>query len=300
MKKLTLIVIYSFIAMCFLNCELRSQEIGVPFRVGKKFGVSDFNGKMLIPAKYDKIVPNTYNGYNYMCAFILNENPILSSLIYNNKVIIDNQTYNDYYLKGGLVQATQYTVLKNYNYAVKGDHTQLVHLYDLNGKKVLKGDFKAIDICDDIDEPRKINVSLIYAYDLNDKLSLYLYDKSLNSILKTFIDAGKPVSINFNYHQNYKDRTITHVYADKNGVGKKIILKLSDNTIVAEPETIVDIPAEKKKEDEREDYGSLSINMPNNSKPLPPLNSKDEKKITTVRKIDIKRDLYYHPEKQKK
>jgi hypothetical protein len=272
------------------------QQIGIPYRVGNKFGVADTNGKIIIPAIYDIVEPETYNDYNYFVAYRFEENAILSSLIYKNKVLINDKNYSNYYINNGLIKAKAYKLLKEPSYFAKDDHSEIEHLFDLKGNKIFQGDFKSIAIVDDIDDTNKINVFLIYTHDMNDFESLYLFDKKANKITKTFIEKAKPIRVNYDYSDDYRNRTITNIYIDKKGVGKKMVLKIQNNTIVVGSETSINFPDEKNRMESR-DYNDIMIEAPQEERPKIPLNSAEEKMILTVRKLERKRGFYYLPKK---
>lgn len=294
MKKIVLSLLF-----LFLFHPAFSQQTTVPYRVGNKFGVADVNGKMLIPAQYDIVEPELYNGNRYLKAYTINESSILSTLIYNNKIILKDKTYSNYYINNGLILADEYKVLRKSDYHSDKNFTETVHLYDLKGNRLLPGDYKSISIIDDIDEEeeKKLDVVLIYTYDLNAYESLYLYDKKLKKITKTFIENAKPIEANFNWQDNYRDRTITNMYIDKNGVGRKMILEMKNNTIAIQSETKIDFRAEKQKSEDRySGFNDAMVEAPRMVPPAP-VNSEDEKIITSVRKAERKRGFYYLPKK---
>lgn len=292
MKKIILSLIFSL-----LSTIVYSQQNSVPYRVGNKFGVANLDGKMLIPAQYDIVEPQRYNGTHYYTAYTINGSSILSTLIYNNKIILKDKIYNSYYINSGLISAYEYKVLRKSEYHSEKNFSETEHLYDLKGNRVLPGDYKSISIIDDMDEEKKLDVVLIYAYDLNAYESLYLYDKKLKKITKTFIENAKPIEAEFNWQNDYRDRTITNIYVDKNGKGKKMILEIKNNTIVVQSETDINFRAEKQKSEERY-FNDMPITVESpyeRSIPPAPVNSDDEKIITTVRKAERKRGFYYLP-----
>lgn len=268
-----------------------SQKTQVPYRIGDKFGLANVDGKMTISAEYDILKPEDYFDYSYFVGYKILTNEVLSTLIYNNKIIFKDKKYNSYYINNGLIKAIEYKLLGNPSYLNRNDHTEIEHLYDLKGKPIFNGDFKSIAIIDDISETEKIDDILIYTTNMNDIESLYLYNKKLKKITKTLIENAKPINVNFNYSNDYRDRSITNIYLDKNGVGRKMIIELSGKTILIKSEEKIDFRTEKNRM-ESDYYDSPIVEMPG-EKPVIPLNSEEEKRILTVRKVDLKRGFYY-------
>lgn len=290
MKKILILVFSLLFSISY------SQQTGIPYRVGTKFGVATVDGKMIIPAEYDIIEPEKYDGVRYLTAYTISGNTVLSTLIYNNKIILKNQTYGAYYIISGLIQAQEYKVLRKSDYHSDKNYSETEYLYDLKGNKIFPSGYKSISLIDDMAENEKLNVMLIYTYDLNAKESLYLYDKKLKKITKTFIDNAQPIDANFDWQDDYRKRTITNIYVDKNGKGRKMILEIKNNTIVVQSETEINYRAEKQKIEERYSYGDPTIEVPYEQKiPPAPINSEEEKIITTVRKVERKRGFYYLP-----
>lgn len=287
MKKL----LFTLPLFMFVITVSFAQQQTVPYRVGDKFGVGTTNGKITIPADYDIVAPETYNGYQYYVAYKLLATGNLSTLIYKDKIILKDQKYNNYYINNELITAIQYKVITKPIRYENDEFKETVHLYDLKGKRLFAGDFKSIAVRNDIDDTKKMSTVLIYTHDLNDFESLYLYDTKAKKITKTFIENAKPIDATFNYNDNYRDRSITNLYLDKNGVGKKMILELKDNSIIVKSDEIVNYRAEIKRNDERSG-GFYDVVIPD-EKPKIILNSEEEMKVLTVRKIERKRGFYY-------
>jgi hypothetical protein len=290
MKKTILLT-----ALLFIIYNVSAQSVSVPYRIGDKFGVADSKGKMIIPAEYDIVEPQDYNDTKYFIAYKLNGLLPLSSLIYNNKVILADKAYKHYYINNGLINAIQYVNKRSRDRS----HTEIEHLYDLKGKLLLQGDYSSIAIRDDIDEKKSINEILIYATDVKGGEFLYLYDKKLKKITRTFIDNAKSLDLNFNFDTNYRDRSITHIYLDNKGAGRKLILKLENSKIIVALDEPVNFRAEKQRieDEERNWLGSPAVEMPYDKKPDIPVNSDEEKIILKAREIKEKRGFYYLPKK---
>lgn len=285
--------IFGFLlAFCWFIAPVIAQNQSVPYRVGDKFGVGTTEGKMIIPAEYDIMEPESYNDYKYYVAYKLSEGGNLSTLIYKDKIIFKDQKYNSYYINNELITAIRYKVVTKSIRYDNDDFKETEHLYDLKGKKLFEGDFKSIAVIDDIDEERKVTSVLIYTHDLNNIESLYLYDTKLKKITKTFIDNAKSINADFNYSYDYRDRSITNKYVDKNGLGRKMIIELKNSAIVMRSDEPFDIRREQRNPREGGGFGDPTISM-EDVKPPVNLNSKEETKLLTARKIEKKGGFYY-------
>lgn len=89
MKKIIPIL---FVIIC---SNAYSQFNSVPYRVENLFGISDAKGKIIIKPQFDIIDVSSYDVL-YFTGFNLNGNQTTSSLIYNNKIILNNKDYNNY------------------------------------------------------------------------------------------------------------------------------------------------------------------------------------------------------------
>jgi len=127
-------IVFFFLAITF-HANLFGQTISVPYRVGNKFGISDQNGKILIPAQFDVVELERYKEV-YFQGFTFQENAVLSSFIYKNKIVLSNQKYNNYYLSEDLIVATKYKSGRLSSYHSEGEeyYTEYEHLYTKEGK----------------------------------------------------------------------------------------------------------------------------------------------------------------------
>ncbi|WP_339837569.1 hypothetical protein [uncultured Flavobacterium sp.] len=287
------IIILFFLFTCVF---LKAQEISIPFRIGDKFGVSNPNGKMIIPAVYDIVELQSYNHNKYFIAYNFVNNSVLSSLIIGDKIILKDQTYKDYYMDNDLINAVRYEYIKKSSYDDSKNFKDYHHLYDIKGREIFKEDFSYISIDDEIDKDNKSNLLLVTTYDDDDdKPSLYFFDKKKQKITKSIFKNATQVNITRNYDRDYNDRSLTYQFFDTSGVGKEILLKLEKETIVIAYEKVINLEAEKKIRHYNE-YDNM-IDVPMEIAPSPILNSVEEKIILNARKIEKKGYFYYLPKK---
>ena len=176
-------IVLFFLVFAF-QTTLFGQTVSVPYRVGNKFGISDQNGKILIPAQFDVVEVESYKE-TYFQGFTFQENAVLSSFIYKNKIVLSNQKYNNYYLSEDLILATKYKTGRLSSYHSEGEdyQTEYEHLYTKEGKIIISEDALSVYV-NNVDEEKKLNQVLISTTDKNKKYSLFLYDKKLKKIGK--------------------------------------------------------------------------------------------------------------------
>jgi hypothetical protein len=286
-------IIFFFLAIAF-NVNLFGQTISVPYRVGNKFGISDQNDKILIPAQFDVVELKNYSE-DYFQAFTFQENTILSSFIYKNKIVLSNQKYNNYYLSEDLIVATKYKSGRLSIYHSEGEdyYTEYEHLYTKGGKIIISEDVLNVYV-NNVDEEKKLNQVLISTTDKNKKYSLFLYDKKLKKITQTFFEKSDFLKVKFNVEDDYRDKSIVYTFKDAAGNGKQIKIDVVKDAIKLI--STEDFDLNLKKSNSRDDYfgdGDLVMVEPGfeEKKQISPL------AILDIKKIEIKSDFYYLPKK---
>lgn len=289
-------IVLFFLAIAF-QANLYGQTISVPYRVGNKFGISDQNGKILISPQFDVVEIESYKE-TYFQGFTFNENTVLSSFIYKNKIVLSNQKYNNYYLSDDLIVATKYKSGRLSSYHSDGEeyYTEYEHLYTKEGKIIISEDVLSVYV-NNVDEEKKLNQVLISTTDKNKKHSLFQYDKKLKKITRSFFEKSDYLKVKYNNENDYKDKSIVYTFKDPSGKGKQIKIDIVKNVIkVVSSE---DFDLNPKKSNNREigdDYfrdGDLVMAEPGFEvkKQISPL------AILDIKKIEIKKDFYYLPKK---
>lgn len=289
-------IVFFFLAIAF-HTTLFGQNVSVPYRVGNKFGISDQNGKILIPAQFDVVEISSYNE-TYFEAFTFKENEILSSYIYKNKIILSNQKYSSYQWSNDFVIATKYKSghLSTYHPDGEAYYTDYEHLYTKEGKLIIGGDVLSV-FSNDIDDDKKLKEELISVVYKDKKHSLFLYDKKLKKITQTFFEKSDYLKVKYNNEYDYTDKSIVYTFKDAAGKGKQIKIDVvKDGIKIVSTE---DFDLSSKKSNNREigdDYfrdADLVMAEPGFEvkKQISPL------AILDIKKIEIKRDFYYLPKK---
>lgn len=168
----------------FSNLTVYSQNIFVPYRVGDKFGIANEKGEMKIKPAYDFVRVCDMN--NYFTCYKTTGDSYTSSLIYKDKVIIKDQQYFSYYPYNDIVVAVSHTDIKTGSFYTFGN--ELSHIYNNKGERILPGDYEYVDVLTDFDPKNESNEVLIDAYDLDEKYSVYVFDKKLNKVKQQLLD----------------------------------------------------------------------------------------------------------------
>lgn len=289
-------IVLFFLVFAF-QTTLFGQTVSVPYRVGNKFGISDQNGKILIPAQFDVVEVESYKE-TYFQGFTFQENTVLSSFIYKNKIVLSNQKYNNYYLSEDLILATKYKTGRLSSYHSEGEdyYTEYEHLYTKEGKIIISEDALSVYV-NNVDEEKKLNQVLISTTDKNKKYSLFLYDKKLKKITKTFFEKSDYLKVKFNVENDYRDKSIVYTFKDVTGKGKQIKIDVVKNAIKVVSTEDFDLnPKRSNNREIGDDYfrdADLVMVEPGFEvkKQISPL------AILDIKMIEIKSDFYYLPKK---
>lgn len=289
-------IVLFFLVFAF-HATLFGQTISVPYRVGNKFGISDQNGKILIPAQFDVVEIESYKEV-YFQGFIFQENAVHSSFIYKNKIVLGNQKYNNYYLTDDLIIATKYKSGRLSSYHPEGEayYTEYEHLYTKEGKIIISEDVLSIYV-NSVDEEKKLNQVLISTTDKNKKYSLFLYDKKLKKITKTFFDKSDYLKVKYNNEYDYTDKSIVYTFKDAAGKGKQIKIDVVKDAIKLISTEDFDLnPKRSNNREIGDDYfrdGDLVMVEPG----FEVKKQISRLAILDIKKIEIKSDFYYLPKK---
>ena len=138
---------------------------------------------------------------------------------------------------------------------------------------------------------------LISTTDKNKKYSLFLYDKKLKKITKTFFEKSDYLKVKFNVENDYRDKSIVYTFKDVTGKGKQIKIDVVKNAIKVVSTEDFDLnPKRSSNREIGDDYfrdADLVMVEPGFEvkKQISPL------AILDIKKIEIKSDFYYLPKK---
>lgn len=273
-----------------------SQNKSVPYRVGNVFGISNEKGKIIIKPQFDIIEVSTYDTFYFTC-FNFNQGITTSSLIYNNKIIINNKDYNNYFGENELFTAKKYFVNpKKSNYSddkVKA----IVHLYNKDGKAIISEDCNFIAVLENSDELKISNEILVYYENASKKYSLFLYNKKLKKITNYYFENSEFLEIDNNQNYDYTNKSITFTYVDKNKKGKKLSLLQESKGVTKVSE--VDFEVKYKADSNREHFDNVAVPYFDDKNKKPILTSNDSI-IDIIRNVEIDREFYFNPKKIEK
>ena len=299
--------ILALLSLIIFNAKVFSQENGLPFRVGNKFGISDKNGNVIIKPDYDYISINLQKGKAYFQAFSKKDTTVFSSFIFNNKLILSNKEYSDYHIDSDFIIATKHQIKKNSDSKRIQKTGEINYLYDFAGKKIFDEGLAIISIIEDFEdnsvirEPKKdLHEVLLITKDLNGKFSILVYDKISKKITRILLNKTPFLNIKFNYEDNYTDKTITCIYEDETGKGKKIKLKIENNLFKIFSTEVTDISKKNNRSNRNDDFlltvDDAYLGTPfENKEVVKNYNGNDQKKVLSINRIKIKSDIYYAP-----
>jgi hypothetical protein len=276
---------FSAIFLLMMTVSGYSQKVFVPYRVGDKFGIADEQGSLVLQPAYD-ILETFYDAPQLMTGFKIKDNVALSSLIYKNKVILQDQPYNAYYDHNDLIIAVQYFVKGSRVPALNSDVNVRYFLFNLFGKQLLEGDHDHINVYDDLDREKVMNEVLIGAYDMQERFSLFIYDRKLKKISKTIISSTRYVESDDS--EQYPHNRLKFDYLDASGNGQRIVLQPEGKSFKVVSKTAVEIQPDRR---ERFDDGGPAV--PGMEEPPMPFTASADTILLKMPSIEIRRSFYY-------
>lgn len=280
----------------FIYINAFSQYNSVPYRDGNLFGISDAKGKIILKPQFNIIEVSSYDVL-YFTGFTLNDNNITSSLIYNNKIIINNKDYDNYNCENELFEATKYIVNHNVSNFSDDKVRNLVHLYNKNGKAIIAEDCNFIGILENTDENKISNEVVVYYQTTNQKYSSFLYNKKQNKITNYYFKNSEYLEIDNNNDYDYRDKSITFTYIDQNNQGKKLTVLQESKGVKKIAEVAFEI--KKTNDYERDYYGDVAVPFENHFEKNPTITSNDSI-MDVMAHVEIAREFYYNPKKLQK
>jgi WG containing repeat len=220
---------YLFIVLISISFGF-SQQIYVPYKVGTKFGIADSSGKMVIAPKFDLLKVSKRKVFCFQ-GFNFNEDQtISSSLIINDKLILENQPY-DYYN-----QYDDYIIAMKFNYdynqykkeTINNKQIHYAHLYNSSGKQIPLDNFENFYQISEYHVSIKENI--ICAVNFENQCSIYKYNKERSEISETIAKNVTNLKVFWNTETNH------YLTFEENGIEKKVIFDLQNN--VLETQTI--------------------------------------------------------------
>jgi hypothetical protein len=281
-----------FIVLLIAQTYTFSQTVYVPYRVGNKFGIADENGKMIIKPQFDILEPHWKLNHCFY-GFTKTDSNVLSSVIYNNKIIISKQKYDYYYVYHSLILAYEYLIV-NKKVLMDGDNVkQRNHLYNSDGVKVLNGNFKTINIYSELDRDGLMNEVIFFTEDVNNKYAVHVYDRKLKKITRTYFNKSNYLEVDHHQSYDYRDTSVTFIYRDVAGKGRKIKLTKKGKAFVKVLDKAVVISDTESEYDERVDMAEVAGDYAERERPKPSIS--EDSIVLKARKVIIKSSPTYKP-----
>ncbi|OOQ58535.1 hypothetical protein [Mucilaginibacter pedocola] len=178
---------------------------------------------MIIKPQFDWVTVSNLK-QKVLVGYNLKGGTVLSSLIYQNKILLSNLPYSEYFYTNGLFVAVKYSITDPTNSNFNDRFVQRDDLFTVDGRKLIDGNFNDITPLDGIEE-ESLRQTLVSTTDSAYRQSLFLYDKVLKKIVKTYFANSKYVEFTNNASVYYKNRSYTFVFLDEKGIGHQLVIK---------------------------------------------------------------------------
>uniref|UniRef100_UPI0040493A0C hypothetical protein n=1 Tax=Flavobacterium sp. TaxID=239 RepID=UPI0040493A0C len=280
-----------------VSFQVLAQEIYVPFRVGNQFGLANRAGEIVLKPQFDILEPQVQNGESVFQGYRFEGSKILSSFILKNKIILKDQVFDDYYLDGNLILATNYLVSENAkNYSINAEIPQDCQVFTFDGKPIfseLKNDIQVNHEIHQGQETKQNKLVLLFVQSKSKTYALHLFDKKKSKITKTFFENVTLIDVNYIYNYDIEDRSISYIIKNNQNENRLLKVTAKDGLISLTSNEIVEIKP-KQKSDNDYLYDNVAVPpMPREAASIP----SGQKAINSVRKVAIKRGYYFLPKK---
>lgn len=214
--------IYFFLLLTF---SFYNAQIHVPYRKGDKFGISDENGKIIVPARFDKIVVGYNNDFTGINS---NGQTLKTSYILKDKIILKDTDFAYFENEGDFVKGVTIKDKESYMRSHGNPNYLSMNLYDLKGEKILDKVYNNITVIDKSDTKGTAlkETALLLLYSSQNNYGLYQIDKKQKKIIKTFFEDSYDVDTNYETFPN--SFSITY---DVNRTKKTLIIDFENGKI---------------------------------------------------------------------
>ena len=246
-----------FIIFIFLIAALPvfSQEILIPFKSGKKFGLMDESDKVILGAKYDEI---EWLGDEYFQAeeTLLVKDKLktdsgqiernglipVKSLIHKGKVLIEPSPYSYYQVMPGMLISAWFTgdpekmSLNQKQYDNLKGKSPAFFLYNLKGENLSPEGYRRLEFVDATgrsnQNPEKLKYALLFMENFQNEFEMAVFDVDEGKIKEFLFQNVTDFKVLMN---DPKTRTYSLEYKDSNqDIKRKKVLKTSDYFLMEE------------------------------------------------------------------
>lgn len=210
--------------LLLLTFSFYSSQIFVPYRQGDKFGISDENGKLVVPAQFDNIAV----GYNDDFTGIKSTPTLKKSYILKDRIILKDTDFAYFQNEGQFVKGVTIKDRKAYNGSHGNPNYLSMNLYNLKGEQILNRSYNNIVVIDESETKGMAlkETALLLLYSSENNYGLYQIDKKQKKIIKTFFENSK--NVDTDYEKFPKSFSITY---DENRIKKKLLIDFENGKI---------------------------------------------------------------------
>lgn len=232
-----------------------SQEILIPFKSGKKFGLMDESDKVILGAKYDEI---EWLGDEYFQAeeTLLVKDKLktdsgqiernglipVKSLIHKGKVLIEPSPYSYYQVMPGMLISAWFTgdpekmSLNQKQYDNLKGKSPAFFLYNLKGENLSPEGYRRLEFVDATgrsnQNPEKLKYALLFMENFQNEFEMAVFDVDEGKIKEFLFQNVTDFKVLMN---DPKTRTYSLEYKDSNqDIKRKKVLKTSDYFLMEE------------------------------------------------------------------
>ncbi len=197
----TLMKLFISLVFMLIKLFLNAQQY-VPYKVGDKFGISDWAGNVKLKPEFDFI--EFGDRLNNFIAYKGVDDNVRTSLIYNDKIILKDTRFSSFELFGNNLIVAQMTDT-TFGVEKQGSLPKRFRLYNYEGKPVTPQSFKNIYVYYEFME-KDLKEELLFVTDSLGKHSYRTYDKATGKINRTLVDNVVPNEDGhgYNYFKNNK------------------------------------------------------------------------------------------------
>lgn len=234
-----------------------SQPIFIPYRTGNLFGLSNEQGKIIVTPAYDRVTWIQGSWFRTRSQvelkdtleyapgkfFIRNDKAKLSGLIYNGKVILKDEPFDDYEIVAHKCivavcerRATNFTKEQFKKYAGGEERRKFYSLFNLAGKNLYPENFKRIQKIDTTGisskDKKTARYILFSGIDFDNKYSLFVFDADQQQITEWLLKDATKLQPD---RRRMPDRQIIFDITDKNYSQSTQLLDYSGGKFVLKP-----------------------------------------------------------------
>lgn len=228
-SMLVLLLLHALsIGYCQKKANSQSAALFVPFKVQDLFGIATEDGTLVVPPQFDHVTlinaPNVFTAYTYGPY-----KTYRSSLIINDKVILQDQPFFAYYAYQDLILAIRETGGKGSGYYSL--RSEAIELFTYQGQKITPEAFNHVQTFPELDPQNTLSHMLLYCVHADQTYSLVLYDKKTKQFTTSWVDKAKDIDFT-DLDMMYRTRELKVKYVDAKNQGRELTIGIKGNALV--------------------------------------------------------------------